>query len=362
MINGKVVIDAVTHAFDARLELADREPGYRYGLMIHEGTFEFQESVFDLPYRLSREEFFQRMPPEALASALFLESATDLAWFHSIPAWGIWPDISPAATGLAVCNRLPGRMFMYGAVSPLEGAKAIEDLERQHEEWKISGVKLYPADFVDGKLRPWYMSEQELLYPILERCRALGINVVAVHKAVPLGNAPTAVFRTDDVDYPAQDFPDLNFEIVHGGFAFLEETALQIARFDNIFVNLEATTGLLLRSPARFARIIGELLYWGGASKIVWGTGTTVVHPKPLIEAFEAFTLPPALIADEGYPQLTDDIKRDIFSNNFVRMHDLNIDALLDAVANDEIAESLESGYAEPWSALRTSLTPLAVQ
>jgi len=26
-------------------------------------------------------------------------------------------------------------------------------------------------------------------------------------------------------------FPELNFEIVHGGMAFLEETAWQIARF-----------------------------------------------------------------------------------------------------------------------------------
>jgi predicted TIM-barrel fold metal-dependent hydrolase len=357
MINGKIVIDAVTHAFDARLELAGLDPGYRYGLMIHEGTFQFQELVFDPPYQLSREEFFQRMPAEALASALFLESATDLAWFHSIPAWGIWPDISPAATGLAVRDRLPGRMFMYGAVSPLEGPKAIEDLERQAEEWHISGIKLYPADFVDGKLRPWYMNEQELLYPILERCCDLGIKVVAVHKAVPLGNAPTAVFRPDDVDYPAQDFPDLNFEIVHGGFAFLEETALQLARFENVYVNLEATTGLLLRSPARFARIIGELLYWGGASKIVWGTGTTVVHPAPLIEAFEAFTLPTALIDDEGYPQLTDDIRRDIFSNNFARMHNLDMDALLGAVAHDEISQSLKNGRAEPWSVLRKPST-----
>jgi predicted TIM-barrel fold metal-dependent hydrolase len=355
MINGKIVVDAVTHAFDARPELADLAPEYRYGMMIHEGTFRFQEAAFDPPYRLSREEFFQRMPPEALASALFFESATDLAWFHSIPAWGIWPDLSPATTGLAVKERFPGRMFMYGAVSPLEGAKAIEDLERQAEEWHITGVKLYPADFVDGKLRPWYMSEQDVLYPILERCRDLGIKVVAVHKAVPLGNAPTAVFRPDDVDYPAQDFPDLNFEIVHGGFAFLEETALQIARFENVYVNLEATTGLLLKSPARFARIIGELLFWGGASRIVWGTGATVVHPAPLIEAFDKFTLPATLVRDEGYPQLDDDIRADIFSRNFARLHNLAIDDLMSAVAADEVSKALKAGKAAPWSALRES-------
>ena len=131
MINGKLVIDAVTHAFDGRPELADRDPAYRYGMMVLEGTFEFQNAEFPAPFRLEREEFFQRMTSEALESALFLESPTDLAWFHSIPAWGIWPDLSPAAVGLEICRRHPTRMFMYGAVSPLEGAKAIEDLERQ---------------------------------------------------------------------------------------------------------------------------------------------------------------------------------------------------------------------------------------
>ena len=65
-------------------------------------------------------------------------------------------------------------MFMYGAVSPLEGAKAIEDLERQVEEWGVKAVKLYPVDYIDGELRPWYMSDEEVLYPILERCRTLG--------------------------------------------------------------------------------------------------------------------------------------------------------------------------------------------
>src|SRR5262245_27683779 len=113
MIGGKFVIDAVTHAFDARPELAAGSPGYAYGMMIHDGTFAFQHAVVPDPYRLLRDEYFQRMSSEALESALFLESATDLAWFHSIPAWGIWPDLSPAAIGLEIRSRHPNRMFMY---------------------------------------------------------------------------------------------------------------------------------------------------------------------------------------------------------------------------------------------------------
>jgi uncharacterized protein len=353
MINGKFVIDAVTHAFDARPELADGSPGYAYGMFIHDGTFEFQYSILPDPYRLVRDEYFRRMPSEALESALFLESPTDLAWFHTIPAWGIWPDLSPAAVGLEICKRHPNRMFMYGAVSPLEGGKALEDLERQVEEWKVTGVKLYPADFIDGKLRPWYMTEEDILYPILERCRQLGVRVVAVHKAVPLGNAPTEVFRTTDVEHAARDFPDLNFEIVHGGFAFLEETAWQVARFENIYANLEATTSLLAHSPGRFGRILGELLLWGGARRGIWGTGATAIHPAPLVEAFDAFQFSEASMLPEGYPALSDEIKQDFLARNFVRMHSLDLDELAAGIKDDEFARATADGQAEPWSALR---------
>ena len=34
-------------------------------------------------------------------------------------------------------------------------------------------------------------------------------------------------------------FPDLNFEIVHSGLAFVEETAHAIARSHNVYANLE---------------------------------------------------------------------------------------------------------------------------
>jgi uncharacterized protein len=353
MINGKLVIDAVTHAFDARPELASQDAGYEYGLQIHTGIWAFQHQVLDDPFRVTRDEWFHRMSPDALESAMFLESPTDLAWYHSIPARGFWPDLSPAEVGLEVCRRRPTRMFMYGAISPLEGAKALDDLERQVEDWHIDGVKLYPVDFVNGRLHPWSMSDEELFYPVLERCRALGVKVIAVHKSIPMGNAPTGPFRPDDIESPAADFPDLNFEIVHGGFTFVEETAFQLARFPNIYVNLEATSGLLLHAPMRFARILGELLKWGDSRKIVWGTGATAIHPAPLVEAFEAFEMPDVLVQGEGFPSLTEEIRRDIFANNFVRLHNLDIAALTAAIDGDDISKALVEGFAPPWSGLR---------
>jgi len=86
----------------------------------------------------------------------------------------------------------------------------------------------------------------------------------------------------------------------------------------------------------------------------VCGTGAAACHPAPLVEAFEAFQLPDELVRGFGYPHLTEEIKRDIFSSNFIRMHGLDAAALVAAIEGDDIAKAREAGEVEAWSALRT--------
>jgi hypothetical protein len=346
--NGHFVFDCVTHAFDNRL--AEAASDYARRLMEH--NYRFQWQLIPDPYRIPEDRYFQATDADTLASALFVESGTDVACFHSFPAWGIYKDYSPMRIGREIRERWPGRMLVYGAISPLEGKKAIEDLERQHEEWKISGLKLYPVDVIDGEMRSYSMGDEQLLYPVFERCRELGIPIVAIHKALPLGTAPMDPFKPSDVDYAAADFPDLKFEIVHGGYAFLEETAAQVSRFDNVYINLEVTSQLVVKHPMQFARIIGELMLWGGAKKTFWGTGCSFTHPRPVLEAFENFQMPRELVEGYGYPELTDEIKADILGLNFARFHELDVDKLTAAIADDELARRRVAGDVEPWSRL----------
>ena len=174
------------------------------------------------------------------------------------------------------------------AISPLQGRKALDDLDRQVEEWGIIGLKLYPVDVIDGEVRVLRFDDRDLLYPILERCRKHGVKVIAVHKAMPLGAVAMDPFKNSDVDYAAIDFPDLNFEVVHSGFAFLDEAAFQIARFPNVYVGLESTAALAVRHPRKLARILGEFLMMGGGKKLFWSSGASSPHPRPTLEAFAA--------------------------------------------------------------------------
>jgi predicted TIM-barrel fold metal-dependent hydrolase len=346
-LNGKFVIDCVTHAFDSRPE---NQIGGRYANSIIEGNFQFQWNTLPDPYRMPREQYMQAITPEGLASALFVESDTDVAIYHTIPAWGVFGDFSPVAVGMKIRAEHPGRMFIYGAASPLEGPKAVDDVVQQHAEWDILGVKLYPVDVIDGQMRTWSMRDEKLTYPVLQKCLDLGIKNIAIHKAIPLGTAPMDAFSPNDVDYPAWDFPDLNFEIVHGGFAFLEETAQQVARFSNIYVDLEGTSLFLINQPRAFAQILGALLAAGGSKKIFWSTGCSVAHPKPLLDAFEAFRMPRDLMEGYGYPEITDEIKADILANNYAALHGLDVPTLRKNIAGDELEQRRKAGPPAPWS------------
>ena len=61
--------------------------------------------------------------------------------------------------------------------------------------------------------------------------------------------------------------PDLNFEIVHAGLAFADETAHAIARFPNVYANLEITTLLMHHGPGLFREIIGLFPVLGWSRK-----------------------------------------------------------------------------------------------
>ena len=79
---------------------------------------------------------------------------------------------------------------------------------------------------------------------------------MAIHKSLPLGPAPNAdAFHPRDVEGAAEAYPDITFSIVHGGMSFTEETAWLLARFPNIWINLESLNIVLMLRPRVFAEI-----------------------------------------------------------------------------------------------------------
>jgi uncharacterized protein len=80
----------------------------------------------------------------------------------------------------------------------------------------------------------------------------------------------------------------------------------------------------------KFADMMAGLLATGKHHKIFYATGSTGVHPRPIMEGFRAFTMP------QGRPQLTDEMKEGIFGLNFARHHGWDVEALKRQCAADK--------------------------
>jgi hypothetical protein len=152
-------------------------------------------------------------------------------------------------------------------------------------------------------------------------------------------------------------FPDMDFEIVHAGWGFMEDTVI-LAQRKNVWLNLEGVASLLGTAPRRFAEILGKFLHRGGSepnaeNRILWATGTLAVHPLPLQQLFWDFQMPEDLMEGYGYKQITEEQKRNILAGNFARKHGLDLNKAIEAIPDDEYKQRQQSGdLAAPWTGI----------
>jgi uncharacterized protein len=355
MIDGVPVIDAVIHAYN----MDPANYANEYAKPLADLVYHSGRALGDPTVRYTPEQFYRDWPIDDVVNQVFLESATDLAVYHVLPIGSFRDGLCSLDKAIESQRRWPGRVLTYCGVDPLQGRAAIDELERQIELLHPVGLKLYPNSWVGSEIKGWKMDDPEIAFPVFERARQLGIKVVAVHKALPLGPVPMEHYKVDDIDRAAIAFPDLNFEIVHGGMAFLEETAWQLARFQNVFVNLEITSALVRTRPLAFAQALGALVGPGGAAafeRILWGTGAMAFHPQPnLHEFWHHFQFPPELIEKAGLPEITPQVKRDILFNNYARMSGIDLTARLEQCARDGFARKREATLHRPFSTIGRS-------
>jgi len=352
MIDDVFVIDSIVHAFNLapdnmRSAASDRVVDLFYhGLMLPFSPRGRSEWVLDKP------QFVRKWSAEDLAYALFAESQTDACIFHELPIFGLFKDGgSPLSVGREMRRRWPGRVALCGAVSPWQ-PDVFDAIDQRIEDDGVIGMKFCPMDLVDGELKSMRMDDEDLMFPLFDHIRKKGLRSVAVHKAVPLGGGAIEPFRVGDVAAAAMAFPDLTCEIVHGGFAYLEETAMHLTHCPNVTVNLEATSAYVVNYPRRFAEILGTLIQAaGGADRITWSSGCVSLHPRPMIDAFWRLEMPQDLIDNHGFPPLTKEMKRQILGGNQVRISGLDLASMRAAAAGDNF-DRLD-GAMSPWSVVR---------
>jgi len=352
MIDGLPVIDAVIHAYN----MDPANFANRFAAPLCDLVYGSVAATASAGYAPTRAQFCRDWSIEETADQVFLESDTDLAVYHVLPIFSFRDGLCSLDKALEAQRRWPNRIISYCGVDPMMGQAALDELERQCELLKPIGLKLYPNSWVGSDIRGWKMDDPEIAFPLFARAQKLGIKVVAVHKALPLGPVEMEHYKVNDIDRACMTFPDLNFEIVHGGMAFLEETAWQLARFPNVYVNLEITSALAASRPGAFLHAMAALVGPGGdhaLDRIVWGTGAMAHHPQPLLEAFSRFAFPNELIERVGLTQITRETRRKILFDNYARMTGLDLHKRLVAIAHDDFAAARKAGRSVAFSTAR---------
>ena len=171
MIGDTFVIDAVVHGYNLSPENQRGPASAELAAALYYGVHRGFSPRGQAQWVLDAQRFFHGHNPDLLAHALFAESQTDVGLYHGVPAYGMFTDGgSPLWVGKEIRTRYPGRMLLYGPISPWE-PNAVEEVDRLVEEEGIVGIKLYPLDIVDGEIKSWRTDDPELIYPILERTR-----------------------------------------------------------------------------------------------------------------------------------------------------------------------------------------------
>ena len=342
------VVDAVSHAYN--LSPSNYRIPEQAG-QIADGFTSTMEETGPPAFRRTSESVRRDWDVEETANLLFRESQTDFTVFHPQSITVFEDGLTGLEKAIEFTERYPTRSAALASVDLIGMDDPLAELTRQVETFDPHGVKVYPSYWdADHECHGFQMDDPELAFPLWNHVSDLGLDVVAVHKAVPFGDVSLDPYRVNDVADAAAQFPELNFEIVHGGMMFAQETGWLLAEYPNVSVNLELTGFEAVADPEAFIGTMKELLWAGGPDaldQIVWGSGAPHYHPRMVLEAFWEFEFPEMEWRGGTYA-ITEADKRRILGENAADTHGLDLDELARRTADDEFsdAELVEDPYA----------------
>ena len=280
-----------------------------------------------------------------MVKEVFLDSETDIGLISTPP--GPYPQeaVVPPKEMTHIrdeINRVTRsrRMLAHGLITPQLGQVDLDFMEVQAATLKVDAWKGYTGAAPKGFDRGWFVDDEKIAYPMLERARKLGIKRVCLHKGLPLG--PVSDYNHPrDVIKAARDFPDIDFVLYHAGLLTVPSTQSadvpwttefcqmkkKEAGLRNIYMELGSTFGqLATNNPAACAHLLGQIVDAFGADRVLWGTDSIWYGtPQWQIEAFRRFEIPQALVDAHGYQPLTRQVKEQIFGLNAARLFGVDV-------------------------------------
>ncbi len=291
---------------------------------------------------------------------VFLDSQTSIGLISTPP--GPYPNeavVPPKEMTLFrdEINRITRsrRMLSHGLVTPQLGQTDLDFMEMQAEQLKIDAWKAYTGACPKGFEHGWFVDDEKIAYPMLEKMRKLGIKRFCIHKGLPLG--PVADYNHPrDLIQAAKDFPDIDFMVYHSGLLNVTapkpsgevpwttefcEMKKKEPGIKNIYMELGSTFAQLVSTnPAACAHLLGQMIAAFGADHVLWGTDSIWYGtPQWQIEAMRRFEIPADLVDKHGYAPLTKAVKEQIFGLNAAKVFNVDVAAKRNEIPADFLTQ-----------------------
>jgi uncharacterized protein len=339
------IFDVQTHYVSSSFN----QPGWKEGLL----GLRRRAKEMGLNPKLSGDRgTMEDLSLENYIKEVFLDSDTSIGLISTPPGPYPWEAVVPPKEMTHIrdeMNRLTAsqRMLAHGLVMPQLGKVDLDYMDQQAETFKVDAWKCYTGSPPKGFEHGWWLSDEKIAYPMLEKAQDLNITNVCAHKGLPLGPVPD-YNHPRDILQAAKDFPKLNFLIYHSGFLGTSRINLEEAKkgeipwtselcrlkhkqpkLNNAYMELGSTFGqLVITEPVVCAHLLGQILLAFGEDHLLWGTDSIWYGtPQWQIEAFRRFQIPEELQEKHHYPALTKDLKAKAFGLNAAKLFKVDIDA-----------------------------------
>ncbi|HYE52551.1 MAG TPA: amidohydrolase family protein [Azospirillaceae bacterium] len=313
--------------------------------------------------------YLQCFGADRFVKDVFLDSDTDMMVLSFTPApYDRQPlTMEEAAATRALVKALDGsdRLLLHSPINP-NVPDGLAPMERAVQEFRISAFKTYTQFGPQGPASGFRLDDAHGT-AFIEKARALGVPMIAVHKGIPFSDQGYEFSTCADVGPAARRFPDVTFLIYHAGYdpdvtegpydpasrggidtlvRSLEEAGVPPGA--NVYAELGSTWRfLMLRDPTQAAHAIGKLLKAVGEDRLLWGTDSIWYgSPQDQIQAFRAFQIAPELQEKHGYPELTPALKAKVFGLNAMKPYKVDQPRFMKRADADLIGR-LKRGYAE---------------
>ena len=272
-------------------------------------------------------EHFQKYSADDFEKDVFQDGHVDMGILQStyLKEWYTkgFNDIEQNA---GLLERFPGRLIVNGRWDPRDGEAGLRQLEADHAKYGLKGVKLYTAEWRNGS-RGWKLTDPEAR-PFLDKCAELGIRNVHVHKGPTIWPLDKDAFDVTDIDHVATDYNgELNFIVEHCGIPRIEDFCYIATQEPNVYAGLAVVVGAHMHArPRFFAKLMGELLFWVGEDKLLFGSDYAIWEPRWQVEGFVDWDFPDDVAYDD-YPRLGVEGKKMILGLNAAKLYGIEVPA-----------------------------------